>query len=133
MSEQKPRPSVEQTIADLTSEIEYSAAEARQRLEADGVDVDGFLRSVNDRISAHRERERLSVLTAAREKAAREAETKPQVAVYLDWSPEALLAEVQRRHATGALHATAHHNYKEMTADDLRSLLTDQDETRNGR
>lgn len=127
--DQRPRRSVGQTLAERTDDIEYTAAEARARLVEDGVDVDGFLARLNDRVKQERERERLRPLLAARERVqARRGSTRSFAERYASWDGPQLEAEVRRRDAAGLHHATGHHNFEKLTVEDMRTLLADQDE-----
>ncbi len=127
--DQRPKRSIGQTLAERTDDIEYTADEARARLVEDGIDGDGFLARLNDRVKEERERDRLRPLLAARERVqARRGSTRSFAERYAGWDGPRLEAEVRRRDAAGLHHATGHHNFEKLTVEDMRTLLADQDE-----
>jgi hypothetical protein len=95
-------------------------------LAAAGADVPGFLARVRERITEVEEHDRLSWREEARRKIA--AQTQMRTGRYDALDHAALVAEVSRRQTATAGAAQAFfHKLEELTDEDLRTLLEDQD------
>lgn len=106
------------------ADSEVTNAEAEAELREQGVDVDSFQRRLRQHLAGREKRERLQWRTAAREKM-REygVDASPRYANMNRAQLQAALLARQDRIARAAFH----HKLKEMTEDDLRSMLADLD------
>jgi hypothetical protein len=102
-----------------------SAAETDADLATAGADVPAFLARVRERIAQVEEQERLRWREEARKKMA--AHRPGRTGRYDGHGHDALLAELSRRQANAGAAQAFFHKLEELTDDDLRTLLEDQD------
>ena len=102
-----------------------TASETDAELAAAGVDVPAFLARVRGRIAQVEEEERLRWREEARKKIA--AHRHERTGRYDGYDHAALAAELSRRHAGAGGAQAFFHKLEELTDDDLRTLLEDQD------
>jgi hypothetical protein len=127
MGSQKKDRDLVSALLELCEQHEPTDAEVDEELRAEGIDVPAFLARVDARVKEVQEEDRLALLRSAKEKAkARQA--RPRSRLYDRMDHSALVAEYSKRQAANPQAATFHRNFDEMTDDDLRTLLEDQDE-----
>ena len=125
MADPKKEPSeVIQKMRALAAEEILSPEDAARELRSAGVDVDGFTARLRLRIRAAQSDIRLSEIRAAR-KALDASRLEPRRSRYTECARSALVAQIRSRN----LVESAHFNKLdgEMSDDDLRSLLEDDD------
>lgn len=103
------------------AEHDQTPEEAEQELVADGVNVTGFLARVHQAVQQKQKEERLAWRNDARRNADAFAQTQDMSDRFAAMSHAELVAEAQRY--PDQLHFK---NFKEATADDLRSHLADR-------
>jgi hypothetical protein len=123
MTTRKPR-EVLSGLIDWSENASQDEAGLDEELAAAGVDVPAFLAKVRTRMAIVAEASRLSWRDEAQRKMAAR-KTVPS-GKYSKLGHDALLAELTRRQAAGVAQAWFH-KFEELTDDDLRTLLEDQD------
>ena len=125
-SPRKPR-DVVSGLLDWVEEDEQAPTESDTdaELAAAGVDVGAFLATVRGRIAQVEEEERLRWREEARKKIA--AHRHERTGRYDAFDHAALVAELSRRQAPSGSAQAFFHKLEELTDDDLRTLLEDQD------
>jgi hypothetical protein len=125
-SPRKPR-DVVSGLLDWVEEDEHASATADidAELAAAGADVPAFLARLRTRISVVEEEERLRWREEARKKIA--AHRHERTGRYDAYDHAALVAELARRQAGASGAQAFFHKLEELTDDDLRTLLEDQD------
>jgi hypothetical protein len=131
MSNQKKDRDIVGALFALSEQHEPNDAELDEELRAEGVDVPAFLARVDARVKEVQEDERLALLRSARQKAAANR-ARPRSHLYDGMGHSALVAEYTRRRVVDPQALAFHRNFEEMTDDDLRTLLEDQDEIKEG-
>lgn len=114
-------------LLEFSTEYEQTAEEAEQELRAAGVDVDGFVARLKERLAKQADEGRLGWLTAARAKLDKSgAAVVPDKYKIMDRAT--LIAELRQRQSVPAQAQAFFHKLDEVKDDDLRTLLMDLDD-----
>ncbi len=107
-------------LLEAVSDIDQTASEAKESLEADGVDVSSFLARVQQAVDAKKKQKRLAWQREAQEKRERFASTQEHLLPFADMTRAELEA------AVAAGERAVFMNFQENSDDDLRRILADR-------
>lgn len=107
-------------LLEAVSDYDQTANEAKESLEAEGVDVSAFLARVQQAVGAKKKEDRLAWQREAQEKRERFANTQELLLPFANMSRAELEA------AVAAGERAFYMNFQEHTDDDLRRILADR-------
>jgi hypothetical protein len=115
------------SLLEFSADCEQTAEEAEQQLRAAGVDVDGFVTRLKERLAKQADEVRLGWLTAARARISKSRATAIPYN-YKTMSRASLIVALKERQSSPAQAQAFFHKLDEVTDEDLRTLLMDLDD-----